>query len=84
MVLIGYRYVRFKVLDFEELIKLPSTISKKIDYLKFVSKNYSKSIAISTGMTDQDYEDWLLKSFKNNDKLYLMQCNSAFNPSRTY
>ena len=66
-------------LDFErELIKLPSTISKKIDYLKFVSKNYSKSIAISTGMTDQDYEDWLLKSFKNNDKLYLMQCNSAY------
>jgi len=66
-------------LHFErELIKLPSTISKKIDYLNFVSKNYSKSIAISTGMTDQDYEDWLLKSFKNNDKLYLMQCNSAY------
>ena len=29
-------------------------------------------------MTGSDYEDWLLANFVNCDKLYLLQCNSAY------
>ncbi|WP_460682334.1 N-acetylneuraminate synthase family protein [Nesterenkonia populi] len=60
------------------LIKLPSTISEKRDYLSFVAENYTGSLVISTGMTDQSYEDWLLSTFTQQDTLYLLHCNSAY------
>lgn len=60
------------------LVKLPSTISEKKDYLKFVAENYTGSLVISTGMTDQSYEEWLLETFTNQDTLYLLHCNSAY------
>ncbi|WP_300345393.1 N-acetylneuraminate synthase family protein [Nesterenkonia sp.] len=60
------------------LLKLPSTISEKKDYLKFVADNYTGSLVISTGMTDKVYEDWLLETFTKQDTLYLLHCNSAY------
>lgn len=60
------------------LVKLPSTISRKKDYLEYVANNYTGSLVISTGMTDQDYEDWLLETFTQQDTLYLLHCNSAY------
>ena len=61
-----------------DLIKLPSTISGHSDYLCQVADNYLSSIVLSTGMTDRAYESWVLETFKNCEKLYLMQCNSAY------
>ena len=60
------------------LVKLPSTISRKKDYLEYVADNYTGSLVISTGMTDQDYEQWLLETFTKQDTLYLLHCNSAY------
>ncbi|WP_188683613.1 N-acetylneuraminate synthase family protein [Nesterenkonia cremea] len=60
------------------LVKLPSTISRKKDYLEYVANNYTGSLVISTGMTDQDYEQWLLETFTKQDTLYLLHCNSAY------
>ncbi|WP_081652583.1 N-acetylneuraminate synthase family protein [Nesterenkonia massiliensis] len=60
------------------LVKLPSTISRKKDYLEYVANNYTGSLVISTGMTDKAYEDWLLETFTKQDTLYLLHCNSAY------
>lgn len=59
-------------------IKLPSTISEHKDYLLYVAKNCQKPIVISTGMTDVDYENWVVENFKKSLKLYLLQCSSAY------
>lgn len=61
-----------------ELVKLPSTISEHTDYLAYVARSYHGSIVLSTGMTDQDYERWVLETFTQCERLYLMQCNSAY------
>lgn len=67
------------MLDFEpELVKLPSTISEHTDYLATVGRDYRRGIVLSTGMTDTTYEKWVLATFTQCDKLYLMQCNSAY------
>ncbi|WP_062210090.1 N-acetylneuraminate synthase family protein [Demequina oxidasica] len=60
------------------LLKLPSTISEHKDYLRHVAETYSGPLVLSTGMTDQAYEDWVLETFGNQEKLYLLHCNSAY------
>ena len=61
-----------------QLIKLPSTISRHLDFIRYVSACFSGSVAISTGMTDITYEDFVLRHLTLCDKLYLLQCNSAY------
>lgn len=61
-----------------DLVKLPSTISEHTHYLAHVAQNYTGGIVLSTGMTDRAYEAWVLETFTKCDKLYLMQCNSAY------
>lgn len=61
-----------------DLVKLPSTISEHTDYLAHVADHYTGGIVLSTGMTDTAYEKWVLETFTRCDKLYLMQCNSAY------
>ena len=61
-----------------DLLKIPSTISEDKRYLKFIQKNYSGEIVISTGMTDQNYLLKCAKMFKKNKKLYLMHCVSSY------
>ena len=59
-------------------IKLPSTISEHKDYLSYVSSSCQKPIVISTGMTDINYENWIIQQFSKCNKLYLLQCSSAY------
>jgi sialic acid synthase SpsE len=67
------------MLQFEpSIIKLPSTISKHVDFLKFVAQTYKGDVVISTGLTDQAYEDFILDTFSENSKLFLLQCTSAY------
>lgn len=61
-----------------DLVKLPSTISDHTEYLEYVARSYSGGIVLSTGMTDGEYEKWVLETFTHSSKLYLMQCNSAY------
>ncbi|MBU8538434.1 N-acetylneuraminate synthase family protein [Falsiroseomonas tokyonensis] len=60
------------------LVKLPSTISEHRDYLAHVARSYRHGVVLSTGMTDQAYERWVLETFTNCERLYLMQANSAY------
>lgn len=60
------------------MVKLPSTISEHTDYLSYVAKNYRGAVVLSTGMTDENYERFVTDHFVNCEKLYLLQCNSAY------
>lgn len=60
------------------MVKLPSTISEHTDYLSYVAKNFKGSIVLSTGMTDRNYEKFVMETFVNCENLYLLQCNSAY------
>ena len=61
-----------------KMIKLPSTISEKKDYLRHVADNFKGNIVISTGMTGEDYASWIIDTFKIQDKIYLLHTNSAY------
>lgn len=61
-----------------KLVKLPSTISEHTDYLDFVASSYDGGVVLSTGMTDQSYERWVLENFTRCSQLYMMQANSAY------
>ncbi len=60
------------------LIKLPSTISEHKKFLEFVANDYSHDLVISTGMTNADFLDELIKRFAHLPKFYLMHTNSAY------
>lgn len=60
------------------MIKLPSTISQHTDFIQTVAREYKGDVVISTGYTDQQYEFFIVNTFANNERLYLMQCNSAY------
>lgn len=67
------------ILDFNPpLIKLPSTISEYKDYLASVANNTDRGIVLSTGMTDLEFERWVLETFSKVPTLFLMQANSAY------
>lgn len=70
------------ILNFKpDIIKIPSTVSGHFDLHNEVSKFYKKKIVISTGFTDQKYQDHILNKFKKNEKIYLLQCTSSY-PTR--
>lgn len=60
------------------MVKLPSTISEHKSYLKFVAENYKGSVVLSTGMTDESYERFVTEAFSGCERIYLLQCNSAY------
>ncbi len=76
------------VLDFESFLtvqrfnrplhKIPSTISKHKQFHKKIAKYYKGPIVVSTGYTTPDYEKYIQKVFKDNKKIYLLQCTSAY------
>lgn len=78
----------FSVLDIESYksiidfgltrVKLPSTISRNKKLLNYVSENHTGELVISTGMTDMNYESFILSRFKKVDKLFLLQCVSSY------
>jgi N-acetylneuraminate synthase len=61
-----------------EFIKIPSTISNHRDFHQQVAKSYQGPIVVSTGYTDQSYEQYILDTFKSNEKIYLLHCISAY------
>lgn len=69
---------RFLMEAGSEMIKLPSTISEHTDYLASVAESCDRPIVLSTGMTDQAYEKWVLETFARSPTLYLLQANSAY------
>lgn len=60
------------------MIKLPSTISEKKEYLKAVAADFEGDLVISTGFTGKDYEDFIFSTFTKARKIYLLQCTSAY------
>ena len=60
------------------MMKLPSTISEHMEYLKHVAESYTGKVVLSTGMTDEAYETFVLDEFSKCEQLYLLQCNSAY------
>lgn len=61
-----------------QFVKLPSTISQHRDFIETVAKEYRENIVISTGFTDQAYEDFIVDTFQESAALYLLQCTSAY------
>lgn len=67
------------ILDFGlTRVKLPSTISRNRKLIEYVSQNHTGELVISTGMTDMNYEKFIISSFEKVDKLYLLQCTSSY------
>ena len=60
------------------MIKLPSTISEKKEYLQAVAEDFEGDLVISTGFTNASYEDFIFNTFKKAKKIYLLQCTSAY------
>ncbi len=60
------------------LIKLPSTISEKKSFLARVAEDWCGGVVISTGMTDVEYERFIISRFSKADRIYLLQCTSAY------
>jgi N-acetylneuraminate synthase len=60
------------------LIKIPSTISNHRDYHKKLAANYRGAIVVSTGLSEQEYIDHVLKTYANNEIVYLLHCVSAY------
>lgn len=60
------------------MVKLPSTISEHTDYLSLVARTYKGPLVLSTGMTNQAFEQWALETFADQQTLYLMHANSAY------
>ncbi len=61
-----------------KMVKLPSTISEKKSYLKYVSEEYSGTLVLSTGMTTNNYLEWVINTFVKQPKIYLLHANSAY------
>lgn len=60
------------------IVKLPSTISNHKNYLKRVADDFSGNLVVSTGFTDQEYEDFVLKNLLKDKKFFLLQCTSSY------
>jgi N-acetylneuraminate synthase len=62
------------------LVKLPSTISRKTDYLTSVNKYYKGDLVISTGYTDNSYIEFIKKIFLDESKrnVWLLHATSAY------
>lgn len=71
----SYEYLKkFKL----EKIKLPSTISEHKELLEHVAKDFNGEVVISTGLTDLDYEEFIIDLFANCKALFLLQCTSSY------
>ena len=60
------------------LLKLPSTISQHEEFIKAVSEDFTGPVVVSTGFTEQSYEDFIIETFVRNEKLFILQCTLAY------
>tara|TARA_X000000368_G_scaffold418149_1_gene416786 strand:- start:10189 stop:11514 length:1326 start_codon:yes stop_codon:yes gene_type:complete len=70
-------FLRFRKFN-PKRIKLPSTISNHRNYISYVFENYHNEIVVSTGMTNQEFLDYLLNLTPNYSKMYLLHCISSY------
>jgi len=71
----SYRFMQ----QFERpILKLPSTISQHKQLIEAVAREFDGAVVISTGFTDQTYEEYVLDTFKRNREIYMLQCTSAY------
>ncbi|PVH25612.1 N-acetylneuraminate synthase family protein [Sphingobacterium corticibacter] len=70
-------YLHMEKLDCP-MVKLPSTISNHRNYLKKVAQHFKGELVVSTGFTEQSYEDFVLDNLVNDRKLFLLQCTSSY------
>ncbi|WP_254411877.1 N-acetylneuraminate synthase family protein [Dyadobacter diqingensis] len=67
------------MMDFDPaLLKLPSTISNHKNYLLKVGNHFKGDLVISTGFTNQEYEEFVLENFMIDRNLFLLQCTSSY------
>ena len=60
------------------LLKIPSTISNHRDFHARIAADYHGALVVSTGFTEASYVDYVLRTFAQNERIYLMHCVSAY------
>lgn len=60
------------------IIKIPSTVSGNHNLIKSIADKHDGDVVVSTGMTDQSFVNWVVETFANAKRLYLLQCTSAY------
>ena len=60
------------------ILKIPSTISEYREFITQVSREFHGDIVVSTGYTDKNYEKFLVSTFPRANRLFLLQCTSAY------
>ena len=61
-----------------KLLKVPSTISGHREFHAWLAANYHGAIVVSTGFTTAEYSEYVLQTFANNERIYLLHCVSAY------
>lgn len=59
-------------------IKLPSTITNNRDYIKKVLNEFEGELILSTGMTGEEYIEFIMKYHNKKSKIYLLHCISSY------
>lgn len=60
------------------IVKIPSTISNHCKFHKELAKEYKGPIVVSTGFTNKFYVDYVLDTFHDCKKIYLLHCISSY------
>ncbi len=60
------------------LVKIPSTISNHRDYHANIAAAYKGAVVVSTGFTEAEYVEHVLRTYKDNPQIYLLHCVSAY------
>ena len=60
------------------LLKIPSTISNHRAFHAKLGHAYQGPLVVSTGFTEEEYLDHILRTFPDNKVLYLLHCVSAY------
>jgi sialic acid synthase SpsE len=60
------------------MLKIPSTISGHRNFHRDLAKVYRGALVVSTGFTDQEYVNYVLETFSENEVVYLLHCISAY------
>ncbi len=58
-------------------IKIPSTVSGHINFIKAIADSDIEYVFVSTGGTKLDYINWIVETFQKK-KIILMQCTSSY------
>jgi len=66
------------------LIKIPSTISNHRHYHQQIAEVYHGAVVVSTGLTESEYLDHVLETYRDNPIIYLLHCVSAYPTPHQY